>query len=63
MSNEKVLEAILAIAGTRDDGKRTLTCGAAFELAEANGLELIDIAKVCNAEDIRFTHCQLGCFP
>lgn len=62
MDNEKILEAILAVAGTRDDGRRTLPCSVAFALAEANGMDLMDIARVCNAEDVRITSCQLGCF-
>lgn len=62
MDDQKILEVILAVAGTREDGRRTLACGAAFDLAEANGVELMDVARVCNANDVRITRCQLGCF-
>lgn len=59
-------EAILALIqprlGTRQDGKPSLDCAVAFELADAHGLELFDIARVCNQQGIKIARCQLGCF-
>jgi translation initiation factor IF-3 len=62
MDNEKILEAILRVAGTRDDGRKTLGCGEAFTLADELGLDLMDIAQVCNANNVKIVRCQLGCF-
>lgn len=62
MSADTILKAVLDAAGTRDDGRRTLTCSAAFDLADELGVELMDIAKVCNEHNVKITRCQLGCF-
>jgi len=61
VTNEKILELIEHVAGERD-GKKTLACQDAFFLAEENGLEPLDIGRVCNLNNIRIVRCQLGCF-
>jgi len=45
------------------DGQRKLPCKRAFQLAEELNISLKEIGDICNNEDIRITHCQLGCFP
>ena len=44
------------------DGKVKLTCPTAFKIAEEQGVNLLDIAKICNEDDIKICKCQLGCF-
>lgn len=44
------------------DGQGILTCKRAFQLAEELNISLKDIGDICNAEDIKIIHCQLGCF-
>ena len=45
------------------DGQGKLPCKRAFQLAEELNISLKEIGDICNNEDIRITHCQLGCFP
>jgi hypothetical protein len=44
------------------DGKLKLTCSAAFQIAEKQGVNLLDITKICNRHSIKVCKCQLGCF-
>jgi len=44
------------------DGRRTLACAMAFEIAREHGLALRDIGTWCNENDVRIRACQLGCF-
>ena len=39
-----------------------LSCSAAFKISNELGVELIEISKICNANKIKITTCQLGCF-
>ena len=56
------LEKVVMDATFEEDGKRKLTCSDTFKLAEEHGVELLDIARICNRENIRLCKCQLGCF-
>ncbi|MFC1462411.1 hypothetical protein ACFLQU_02285 [Verrucomicrobiota bacterium] len=56
------LEKVVLGATFEEDGRRKLSCPDAFKLAEQHGVELLDIAGVCNRENIRLCKCQLGCF-
>lgn len=49
-------------AAAEKDGQGKLTCKRAFQLAEELNISLKDIGDICNAEDIKIIHCQLGCF-
>ena len=60
--DSEALKAIVFKATFEEDGRRKLTCPDAFKLAAEHGVELLDIARVCNANDIRLCKCQLGCF-
>lgn len=58
------LEIVQAVLEAMEEvgGRRTLSCEAAFRLAEEMNLDLLDIGQVCNEEKIRIVRCQLGCF-
>ena len=60
-AQEQLLDAIRKVAGERD-GRVTLACADAFKLAAERGCELLDVARVCNANNIKIVECQLGCF-
>lgn len=59
---ERLSEAVGQAAVERN-GRMTLGCADAFKLAEATDVELNDVYRVCNQEDIKIVQCQLGCFP
>jgi hypothetical protein len=61
MDNEELRELVLAAAGERE-GRKVLSCAEAFRLAEEHGVELMDIARICNTNSIKFIQCQIGCF-
>ncbi len=44
------------------DGQEILPCKSAFQLSEELNISLKDIGDICNAENIKIVHCQLGCF-
>ena len=62
-SESELLEAILAAATVREDGRQLMACPRAFELAEQLGVEVSEIGRLCNREGIKIAQCQLGCFP
>jgi len=43
------------------DGK--LPCQAAFRLSAELDVQLVELGRFCNEENIRIKGCQLGCFP
>ena len=44
------------------DGTRKLPCAEAFELAQECQVEIIEIGRICNHQNIKVCKCQLGCF-
>ena len=44
------------------DGRKKLACAEAFELAKEFKVEVIEIGRICNQQNIRICKCQLGCF-
>ncbi|MBA7699503.1 hypothetical protein ES703_108200 [subsurface metagenome] len=44
------------------DGRKKLACAEAFELAQKFEVEVIEIGRICNRNNIRICKCQLGCF-
>lgn len=44
------------------DGRKKLTCAEAFQLAQELGVEVAEIGRICNQQNIRVCKCQLGCF-
>jgi len=61
MENGRLKELVTASA-VKENGKRTLACAEAFRLANEHGVELSEIARICNVREIKITKCQLGCF-
>ncbi len=66
MDNNKaqLLDAITKSAdGRREpDGRKKLTCAEAFELARRFEIEVIEVGRICNQNNVRICKCQLGCF-
>ena len=60
-SQEELVQVVLDRSKMKD-GRKTLTCTEAFQLAAETGVALIEIGRICNEQDIRLCRCQLGCF-
>ncbi|MHC4158034.1 MAG: hypothetical protein ACYS18_02730 [Planctomycetota bacterium] len=58
---QDLIEAVVEKAKELD-GRRQLTCKEAFGLAEEFGTEILEVGRICNQQNIRIRHCQLGCF-
>lgn len=63
-SKTQLPEAIMKSANSRSepDGRKKLTCAEAFELARQFEVEIIEIGRICNQNNVRICKCQLGCF-
>jgi len=61
MDENRLKELVLA-AAFEEDGKKKLTCAAAFRLSSQHNVDLLEISRVCNRERIKICRCQLGCF-
>lgn len=61
MDDEKLKQVVNA-ATFEEDGRTKLSCPDAFKMAEEHSVELLDIARICNTNNIRICKCQLGCF-
>jgi hypothetical protein len=59
--NAELARAVIAAAKERD-GRKTLTCAQAFQIAERFAVPKIQVGRTCNEHGIRISHCQLGCF-
>jgi len=61
---EELIKAVLesASGGQEIDGRKKLACAEAFELAQKFEVEVIEIGRICNQQNIRIRKCQLGCF-
>ena len=62
MMNDDKLKELVMGATFEEDGRTKLKCEDAFRLAAENGVERLDIARICNNDNIRICQCQLGCF-
>jgi hypothetical protein len=60
--DEETLKQLVMAATFEEDGRRKLTCSEAFRLATEQGAATLDIARICNKNNIRLCKCQLGCF-
>ena len=58
---QEIIDAILE-AATERDGRRTLSCPQAFQLAETFSVPVRLIGAYCTDQNIKLVHCQLGCF-
>ena len=61
MDDQKLLSSVEEHTFETED-RRKLACSDAFKIAGELNVELIDIARVCNENNIRISKCQLGCF-
>jgi len=59
--DEELIEAVLS-AARQEDGRMSLPCAEAFRLAAELGVRPSEIGRVCNAQNISITRCQIGCF-
>ena len=59
-----LLNAVFNLANKAEtsDGKKRITCAEAFKLARKYKTEIIEIGRICNANNIKIHKCQLGCF-
>ena len=62
---EQLVDAVLKSAKKNEesDDRKRLVCVEAFELAKEHGVNVIEIGRICNQNNIRICKCQLGCFP
>ncbi len=61
MDNENIKQ-LINDAIIEKEGKRKLPCAKAFTLVANNAITLKEIAEFCNANNIKISSCQLGCF-
>jgi len=59
---DETLDRRVAEAAFEEDGRKKLTCAAAFRLAAEHGVQVREIGKACNRTGIKIARCQLGCF-
>ena len=60
-NSEDLLNAV--VESCQDiNGKKSLTCAKAFQLAKKFEVAICEIGKICNDNSIRICNCQLGCF-
>jgi len=62
MASKKEQVKLVVEACEEKEGKKRLSCAAAFELAEKYGLKISTIGKICDEQKIKIVKCQLGCF-
>ncbi len=60
-NDQDLIKAVFEACYQQDDRTR-LTCTDVFKLAQQHGVELLQIAKICNQQKIKICKCQLGCF-
>lgn len=61
MENSVLLTEIMKNCDERDN-KKYLECTTAFKIAEKYNINIIEIGKICNKNNIKINNCQLGCF-
>lgn len=62
MATQDEVRAAVKGAAVERDGRMTLRCADAFQVARQIGADLKAIGQTCNEEHIRIVQCQLGCF-
>ncbi|MBA7481318.1 hypothetical protein ES707_16788 [subsurface metagenome] len=62
MSKEEELINAVIERAQETDGRKKMACADAFELAEEFEVEVIEIGRICNRQNVRIHKCQLGCF-
>lgn len=59
--SDNLINAVLERAQDSGDRKK-LTCTEAFQIARELNVEVAEIGRICNRQNIRICKCQLGCF-
>ena len=59
---EDLINAVLTQAKLVN-GRKELACAEAFKLAQQFQVEIIDVGRICNQQNVKICKCQLGCFP
>lgn len=62
MDDTTSIKDAVSNATVEEDGRVTLSCPAAFRIAETLDVDLSEIGRYCNDNGIRIVKCQLGCF-
>ena len=62
MDKEKELAVAVIERAGEIDGRKRLNCAEVFELAREFGVNVIEVGRICNQNNIRISNCQLGCF-
>ncbi len=60
-ANVELIDAIRQ-ALAEVEGKKKLPCAEAFRLAEEFDVSKAQIGQICNDNNIKISHCQIGCF-
>jgi hypothetical protein len=60
--NAEDLAKLIDEATVEIDGKKKLTCGKAFQIAQKHSVSLKEIGDSCNDNKVKIAKCQLGCF-
>ena len=57
-------DAAIKLADGRQEpgGERKLACAEAFDMAKRFGIEIVEVGRICNQNNIKICTCQLGCF-
>lgn len=56
------LKEIIIKASHEENGRKRISCPDVFKLSSEHGIDLLEITRICNEENIRISQCQLGCF-
>jgi hypothetical protein len=62
MKNSKELADAVLESCQEINGKKSLTCSNAFQIAEKFNIQPKKIGDICNSHSVRICNCQLGCF-
>ena len=60
-THDEIVSAVLEKT-FEEEGKVKLTCASALGLADRFDVRPAVIGGMCNENDVRICHCQLGCF-
>lgn len=58
MNMESITYELVALAGR----KKRISCADARGLAERQGVEIIEVGRLCDSLGIKIFACELGCF-
>ena len=56
---EQLVEAVLRSA---NGDREKLACAEAFALAKKYEVNIAEIGRICNQNNVKICKCQLGCF-